>query len=65
MSGTECLNLNITVPASATNGLMPVMVFIHGGGFLMGANYWAQYDPCRLVELASGEGMPMIIVGVK
>jgi carboxylesterase type B len=35
MSGTECLNLNITMPGlpSPTSSALPVMVFIHGGGF--------------------------------
>ncbi|KAF2033312.1 alpha/beta-hydrolase [Setomelanomma holmii] len=64
MSGTECLNLNITVPhiALQDNRKLPVMVWIHGGGFLMGANYWPQYDPSRLVRMAAKLGMPVIVV---
>lgn len=67
MSGTECLNLNITVPAclpgpGSTPRLLPVMVFIHGGGYIMGGNHWPQYDPCRFVKLSAEMGMPIIAV---
>ena len=34
--GEDCLTLNVYVPANAGSGL-PVMVEIHGGGFLIGA----------------------------
>jgi carboxylesterase type B len=64
MSGTECLNLNITVPNNDARNL-PVMVFVHGGGFIMGANYWPQYDPARLVKMASEMGLPVIVVNIK
>jgi para-nitrobenzyl esterase len=33
----DCLTLNLYVPANAGPGLLPVMVEIHGGGFLLGA----------------------------
>tara|TARA_R110002003_G_scaffold198_8_gene15470 strand:- start:1603 stop:1806 length:204 start_codon:yes stop_codon:yes gene_type:complete len=67
MSGTECLNLNITVPDIEVQGgtKLPVMVWVHGGGFVMGANYWPQYDPRRLVGLSVEAGMPVVVVGVK
>jgi carboxylesterase type B len=67
MSGTECLNLNITVPEAVvqTDKKVPVMVFIHGGGFIMGANYWPQNDPGRLVSLVAEIGMEVVIVGIK
>jgi carboxylesterase type B len=65
MSGTECLNLNITVPSKKLVKLIPVLVFIHGGGLVMGANYWPHYDSRRLVELACEAGMPVVVVGMK
>lgn len=67
MSGTECLNLNITVPDVdiSTVKNLPVMVFVHGGGFIMGANYWPQYDPSRLVELSTLMSLPVIAVSIK
>jgi carboxylesterase type B len=67
MSGTECLNLNITVPDIEGNAgrKLPIMVFIHGGGFIMGANYWPQYDPSRLVKLSAEMGHPVIAINIK
>jgi para-nitrobenzyl esterase len=32
----DCLNLNVQVPTNAGSGRLPVMVEIHGGGFLLG-----------------------------
>jgi para-nitrobenzyl esterase len=32
----DCLNLNVQVPANAGGGRLPVMVEVHGGGFLIG-----------------------------
>ncbi|KAF1950331.1 para-nitrobenzyl esterase [Byssothecium circinans] len=68
MSGTECLNLNITVPkidtSTAGNEKLPVMVFIHGGGFIMGSNYWPHYDPSQLVKFSVELGMPVIAVNI-
>ena len=64
MSGTECLNLNITVPTTDEKEL-PVMAFIHGGGFIMGGNWWPQYDPKRLVKLSVDDQTPVIVVKLK
>ncbi|KAL5371542.1 hypothetical protein DPSP01_014193 [Paraphaeosphaeria sporulosa] len=67
MSGTECLNLNITVPSSigpAKTRKLPVMVFIHGGGYMMGSNYAPYFDPSRLVALSVELGTPVIVVSI-
>lgn len=66
MSHSECLNLNITVPSLHTgaDGVLPVMVFIHGGGLIMGANSWPQWDPARLIKVSTDFGMPIIVVSV-
>jgi para-nitrobenzyl esterase len=39
-SGEDCLNLNVTVPAAPKGpiGRMPVMVWIHGGGYASGSS---------------------------
>ena len=42
----DCLYLNVTAPAAAKH--RPVVVWIHGGGFFMGAG--SNYDAPRLVE---------------
>ncbi|KAJ3546564.1 hypothetical protein NM208_g1936 [Fusarium decemcellulare] len=64
-SETECLNLNITVPKDIPAGKrLPVLVWIHGGGFLFGANFWPQTDMHRLVALGIESGMPFIGVSI-
>lgn len=63
-STTECLNLNITVPKGQSSGL-PVLVFIHGGGYAMGAGSWPQYDMQRVVALSVQFGKPIIGVTIK
>ncbi|KAF2660705.1 para-nitrobenzyl esterase [Lophiostoma macrostomum CBS 122681] len=62
MSGLDCLNLNITVPGVSNRKPLPVMAFIHGGGYIMGANWWPQYDPARLVKLSMESESPTIVV---
>ncbi|KAF2466728.1 carboxylesteras-like protein [Lindgomyces ingoldianus] len=64
MSGLESLNLNITVPDIPNTRPLPVMVFIHGGGYSIGSNYWPQYDPARFVKLSIEQGRPVIVVNI-
>ncbi|OQE14124.1 hypothetical protein PENSTE_c038G09434 [Penicillium steckii] len=64
-SDTECLNLNITLPSNNTSSSkLPVMVFLHGGGFAIGSNFWQQYDLQRFVELSKENQTPLICVTV-
>ncbi|KAH7388968.1 Alpha/Beta hydrolase protein [Cadophora sp. MPI-SDFR-AT-0126] len=60
---TECLNLNIVTPKEKEQ-LLPVFVFIYGGGFSLGGNSWPQYDPSRLVELSIKDGSPLIGINI-
>ncbi|OQV00230.1 hypothetical protein CLAIMM_05756 [Cladophialophora immunda] len=65
----ECLNLNITVPkglggVDLTKQKLPVFIWMHGGGFVVGANSWPHYDHAKLVKLASDNGVPVIGVGI-
>jgi carboxylesterase type B len=64
---TDCLNLSITVPSSEQRkgSKLPVFVWVHGGGFVVGAHSWPHYDHKRLVKLAADEGVPVIGVGIK
>lgn len=66
-SDLDCLNLNITVPKMANRSTqkLPVFIWMHGGGFVVGANSWPQYDHARIVKLASDNGVPVIGVGIK
>jgi para-nitrobenzyl esterase len=54
----DCLTLDITVPAGTTAGArLPVLVWIHGGGFNAGAG--TDTDPRRLAEAG-----PLVVVSV-
>ncbi|GAB7352676.1 hypothetical protein MBLNU459_g3038t1 [Dothideomycetes sp. NU459] len=66
ISDIEGLNLSISVPTSALNSKqkLPVYVFIHGGGFNIGASTWPQYDNAKLVQLSIKHGSPVIGVGI-
>ena len=53
----KCTNLNVSVPAAAVKeghkGL-PVMVWFHGGSYMLGAASWPQYGnglPCFWTEI--------------
>ncbi|KQR01262.1 carboxylesterase [Arthrobacter sp. Leaf141] len=50
-SEESCLNLNIWTPATDSPA-RPVMVWIHGGAYLMGANSDAMHDGARLAAAA-------------
>jgi para-nitrobenzyl esterase len=45
----DCLTLNVWTPAS-DDQRRPVMVYIHGGAFIIGSGRWGWYEGCRLVE---------------
>lgn len=46
----DCLYLNVWTPARAGEGGLPVMVWIHGGGFRVGAGDNPMYNGVRLAE---------------
>ncbi|WP_052962695.1 carboxylesterase/lipase family protein [Pseudomonas fluorescens] len=46
----DCLTLNVFKPAGAKNAKLPVMVWIHGGGFIGGSGTAAQYDGSELAR---------------
>ena len=45
----DCLTLNIWTPA-ADNARRPVMLYIHGGAFIIGSGRWGWYEGTRLVH---------------
>lgn len=53
----DCLNLNVFTPATATDASLPVMFWIHGGGFTTGSG--SQHDGSMLAELNN-----MIVVSI-
>ncbi len=47
----DCLSLNVWTPALEENPGLPVMVWIHGGGFNFGSSAQAEYDGRHLAGL--------------
>jgi para-nitrobenzyl esterase len=48
-TGEDCLYLNVWAPRPR-RGALPVMVWIHGGGFIAGSGYEAEYDGTALAR---------------
>ncbi|KAG0200900.1 hypothetical protein BGX28_006175, partial [Mortierella sp. GBA30] len=71
-SEEHCLNLNIFMPQDQLNytsgvkrPLIPVMVWIHGGGFKDGSNAMTLYDASNMVAHSiKGVGRPVIVVTI-
>ncbi|KAK6063704.1 carboxylesterase [Seiridium cupressi] len=62
-SAADCLNLNVVVPEKR-NASLPVFVFIHGGGFRIGANSWPQSDLAKFVKLSQDINKPVVGVNI-
>src|SRR5579871_355785 len=52
----DCLGLNVWTPAHSAAGKLPVMVWIHGGGFHIGASSQTGYDG----ELLASRGVVLV-----
>jgi para-nitrobenzyl esterase len=48
--GEDCLTLNVVTPAAAEGEPLPVMVFVHGGGYIMGSSATPLYDGVALAR---------------
>ncbi|KAI1029101.1 hypothetical protein LB504_012970 [Fusarium proliferatum] len=61
----SCLNLTITAPVSVLKSgstkKVPVMVYVHGGGFTVGAHYGGPNDTTRMVTQACEDSRPIIV----
>lgn len=49
-SSEDCLSLNVWTPAVQAADRLPVVVWIHGGGFTIGSGGWPQYDGAALAR---------------
>lgn len=49
-SSEDCLYLNVWTPAHRPAGPLPVMVWIYGGAFIMGAGSYPDYDGAHFAE---------------
>ncbi|MEC4765274.1 carboxylesterase/lipase family protein [Mycobacterium sherrisii] len=48
--GEDCLTLNVVTPEAGHDEPLPVMVFIHGGGYIMGSSATPLYDGAALAR---------------
>ncbi|GAB6026531.1 hypothetical protein CHUAL_012953 [Chamberlinius hualienensis] len=46
----DCLTINVYTPWNSDQKSLPVMVFIHGGGFNIGTGNYAMYPPEKLMD---------------
>lgn len=46
----DCLTINVTAPADASDEPLPVLFFVHGGGYIMGSSGTPIYDGASLVK---------------
>ncbi|KAL8278274.1 hypothetical protein RQP46_009306 [Phenoliferia psychrophenolica] len=61
----DCLSLNIHTPKRRLPGMkLPVMVWIHGGGFYGGASNEDRYNPKDLLERSQRMNQPFIYVSI-
>jgi para-nitrobenzyl esterase len=60
-SREDCLYLNVWTPRAAAGAKLPVMVWIHGGGFVNGATNSPTYDGARLAS----EGVVVVTVAYR
>lgn len=69
-SDLEGLNLNVSVPIldgelPREDARLPVLVYVHGGGFAFGSSSYPHYDQAHIVELALEMGQPLIAINIK
>ena len=65
VSDIDGLAINITVPDGGTStSKLPVLAYIHGGGFATGSTNWPLYDFSNLVRRAVARGAPGIGIGI-
>ncbi|MEE6179590.1 carboxylesterase/lipase family protein [Mycobacterium sp. 050134] len=48
--GEDCLTLNVVTPERPSGEPLPVMVFIHGGGYILGSSATPLYDGAALAR---------------
>jgi para-nitrobenzyl esterase len=46
----DCLTLNVVAPEAQGDGPLPVMFFIHGGGYILGSSATPIFDGAALAR---------------
>lgn len=57
----DCLQLNIWTPADSKSDNLPVLVFIHGGGFQTNYSFAPQFDG----ELMAAQGIVVVTINYR
>lgn len=57
----DCLTLNVWTPAKSANAKLPVMVWVHGGGFQIGASAQTVYDG----EALAAQGVVLVSINYR
>ncbi|KAJ5822856.1 Carboxylesterase type B [Penicillium robsamsonii] len=61
----NCLSLRIArLAGTQEDAKLPVAVWIHGGGHVLGSASDILYEPDGLVNLAAADGQPLVYVGI-
>ncbi|KAF9068948.1 alpha/beta-hydrolase [Rhodocollybia butyracea] len=61
----DCLFLNVWRPQNTrVNARLPVLVWLHGGAYTIGAASDPEYDPTRIVTRSADIGQPIVFVSI-
>lgn len=62
----DCLTLNVVRPSKAASEgqKMPVLVWIHGGGLVMGGSSDRRYNQSFIAQQSADAGMPIVAVSI-
>ncbi|CAG8948595.1 unnamed protein product [Penicillium salamii] len=60
----DCMNLNVIRPQTEDPGLLPVMIWIFGGGWTQGATADPRYNMSYIVEQSALNGKPVLGVSI-
>lgn len=61
----DCLTLDIIRPSGHQNNSLPVLVWIHGGGYVMGGSADERYNLTFIVQDSVLLGKPIIAVSIQ
>ncbi|EIM84589.1 alpha/beta-hydrolase [Stereum hirsutum FP-91666 SS1] len=63
--GEDCLTINVVRPSNVSAGAdLPVMLWIHGGGYFMGSSRDTRYNQSYIVNRSVEMGTPVIGVSI-
>ncbi|KAI1496893.1 lipase [Biscogniauxia marginata] len=60
----DCLTINVVRPAGISNELLPVLVWIYGGGLYAGSTVDPRYNLSGIVKVSQEMGLPVVAVSM-